>query len=88
MILAPVFTASSSHLQEVLPLLQSLQAAAVGLTLDGHVCLLLQDVQAQLLAAAQALLHVHRQAGVLGGERKLIMSTRRMSLRLAVYYLF
>lgn len=43
---------SSSHLQVVLLLLQSLEAAAVWLALDGHVCLLLQDVQAQLLAAA------------------------------------
>lgn len=60
-----MFTPSSSHLQVVLLLLQSLEAAAVWLALDGHVCLLLQDVQAQLLAAAQALLHVHRQAGVL-----------------------
>lgn len=57
--------ARSSHLQVVLLLLQSLQAAVVWLTLHGHVGLLLQDVQAQLLAAAQTLLHPNRQAGVL-----------------------
>lgn len=70
---------SSSHLQVVLLLLQSLEATAVWLALDSHVCLLLQDVQAQLLAAAQALLHAHRQAGMLA-RQKVIMSTRRMSL--------
>lgn len=50
-------------------LLQSPQATAVRLTLDRHVRLPLQDVQAQLLAAAHALLHTHQQACVLvGGE--------------------
>lgn len=57
--------ASSSHLQVVLLPLQSLQAAAFWLTLDGHICLLLEDVQAELLAAAQALLHTHSQPGML-----------------------
>lgn len=68
-----------SHLQVVLLLLQSLEAAAVWLTLDRHVCLLLQDVQTQLLAAAQALLHAHQQAGMLV-RRKVIMSTHSVSL--------
>lgn len=68
-----------SHLQVVLLLLQSLEAAAVWLTLDRHVCLLLQDVQTQLLAAAQALLHTHQQAGMLA-RRKVIMSTHSVSL--------
>lgn len=68
-----------SHLQVVLLLLQSLEAAAVWLTLDRHVCLLLQDVQTQLLAAAQALLHAHQQAGMLA-RRKVIMSTHSVSL--------
>jgi len=74
-----MFTPASSHLQVVLLLLQSFEATVVWLTLDSHVRLLLQDVQAQLFAAAEALLHVHRQAGVLT-RRKVIMSIRRMSL--------
>lgn len=55
----------SSHLLVVLPLLQHLQAAVVRLTPHGHVGLLLQDVQAELVAAAQTLLHVQRQASML-----------------------
>lgn len=66
-----MFTPSSSHLQVVLLLLQSLEAAAVGLTLDGQFRLPLQDVQAKLLAAAKALLHVHRQAGALARRKSL-----------------
>lgn len=58
------------HLQAVPLLLKSPQAAAVRLTLDRHVRLPLQDVQAQLLAAAHALLHTHQQAGVLAGNKE------------------
>lgn len=60
---------SPSHLLVVVLLLQSLQAAAVRLPPHGHVRLLLQEVQAQLAAAAQAGLQAQHQAVVLLGHR-------------------
>lgn len=72
---------SSSHLLVVLSLLQDLEAAVVWLTSDGHVRLLLQDVQAELVAAAQTLLHAQRQAGMLL-RRRVIINTHRLALRI------
>ena len=76
---------SCSHLLVALSLLQYLEAAVVWLAADGHVRLLLQDVQAEVVAAVQAFPHAQQQASMLLGRNTNIVIKSSVPLCVCVW---